>query len=343
MDALELRENAKQQLMQIRDIETGMNYLNKVKAIETWAKAEKKDAELQNIIAEQKIRTQRILGTLLKESEVTKNRERNLKQNTEVTNNDFGKKLSDFGITKNESSTFQKIAELPEELFEKEIAIAKDESKKRVELTTSRVLNAAKVFEKEKKKEEYNERILLDTDNEKKINIYETKNKFRIVYADPAWMYNDKQDIPNLGGAKKHYDSMSIKELCLLPIKEITEENAVLFIWVTSPILEECFNVINAWGFKYKSSFVWDKVQHNMGHYNSVRHEFLLIATKGSCTPDNKKLYDSVRTIEKTSRHSQKPEEFLDIIDDLYTHGNRIELFCRENNKNNWNVWGNEI
>ena len=60
MDALILRDNAKQQLAQIKDIETGVEYLNKVKAIETWAKAEKKDAELQNIIAEQKLRTQRI-------------------------------------------------------------------------------------------------------------------------------------------------------------------------------------------------------------------------------------------------------------------------------------------
>ena len=65
MDALQLRDNAKQQLAEIRTIETGVEYLNKVKAIETWAKAEKKDAELQNIIAEQKLRTQRILGGLI--------------------------------------------------------------------------------------------------------------------------------------------------------------------------------------------------------------------------------------------------------------------------------------
>ena len=73
MDALQLRDNAREQLAQIKDIETGTDYLNKVKAIEVWAKAERKDAELQNAIAEQKIRTQRILGNLLKENEVSKN------------------------------------------------------------------------------------------------------------------------------------------------------------------------------------------------------------------------------------------------------------------------------
>ena len=100
-----------------------------------------------------------------------------------------------------------------------------------------------------------------------------------------------------------------------LPINDISAENAVLFLWVTSPIIEECFEVINSWGFKYKTSFVWDKVRHNMGHYNSVRHEFLLICTKGSYLPENKKLYDSVITMKRSNEHSEKPEEFRALID----------------------------
>jgi site-specific DNA-methyltransferase (adenine-specific) len=145
---LVLRDIAKQKLAEIKDIESGFSYLNKVKAIEVWAKAEKIDAELQNMIAEQKIRTQRILGKLLKESEVSKSRERNLKQNTELKGSEFGKSLSDYGITWNESSTFQQIASLPEEIFEKEIAIAKNETRKRIELTTARLLKAAKQYNK---------------------------------------------------------------------------------------------------------------------------------------------------------------------------------------------------
>ena len=156
MDALQLRDNAKQQLAEIKTIESGVNYLNKVKAIEVWAKAEKKDAELQNMIAEQKIRTQRILGQLLKESDLAKASNGNqytgkLDQSKDATS---PKNLSDFGITKDQSSTFQKIAALPEEIFEQEIATAKVESEKRIELTTSRVLTAAKEYEQAKKKED---------------------------------------------------------------------------------------------------------------------------------------------------------------------------------------------
>lgn len=151
MDALQLRDNAQQQLAQIKTIETGIEYLNKVKAIEVWARAEKKDAVLQNMIAEQKIRTQRILGNLLKENEISKNGG-NPNWSKPTTNSN--PVLSDYGITKDQSSTFQKIASLPEELFEAEIATAKAESEKRIELTTSRMLNAAKEYEQAKKKQD---------------------------------------------------------------------------------------------------------------------------------------------------------------------------------------------
>lgn len=164
------------------------------------------------------------------------------------------------------------------------------------------------------------------------------EGKYRVIYADPPWKYGDERD-GSTTGATDHYPTMSIAELCDLPILDITEDSAVLFLWTTSPLLEDSFKVINAWGFKYKSSFVWDKVKHNMGHYNSVRHEFLLICTRGSCTPDVVKLFDSVQSIERTE-HSKKPEEFRAIIDILYTHGNKIELFARQP-ADGWEVWGN--
>jgi N6-adenosine-specific RNA methylase IME4 len=169
------------------------------------------------------------------------------------------------------------------------------------------------------------------------------EGKYRVLYIDPPWQYGDKL-VDGYGAAENHYPTMAIDELCNLPIKELAEDNAVLFLWVTSPFLEDSFRIIKAWGFSYKSSFVWDKVKHNYGHYNSVRHEFLLICIRGSCTPDNPKLFDSVQSIERSDVHSEKPEEFREIIDTLYPNGKRIELFARNKNpKNGWNVWGNEI
>ena len=134
---------------------------------------------------------------------------------------------------------------------------------------------------------------------------------------------------------------MTIAELCAMDIKGIAGDDAVLFLWVTSPLLDECWPIIKAWGFNYKTSFVWDKVKHNFGHYNSVRHELLLVCTRGSCTPDAKELIDSVVEVERSKAHSGKPERFREIIDQLYPHGKRIELFARKNTKG-WEAYGNE-
>ncbi len=168
-------------------------------------------------------------------------------------------------------------------------------------------------------------------------------DKYRVLYADPPWEYNDEcnDGAVQSGGSKGHYPTMTLSELCLLPIHDISDDNSVLFLWATSPMLPEALQVAKSWGFTYKSSFIWDKVKHNMGHYNSVRHELLLICTKGSCLPDSKELIDSVQSIERT-KHSVKPEEFRIIIDKLYPNGNRIEFFARRK-VNGWETWGDEI
>jgi N6-adenosine-specific RNA methylase IME4/ParB-like chromosome segregation protein Spo0J len=164
-------------------------------------------------------------------------------------------------------------------------------------------------------------------------------NKYRVIYADPPWKYGD-QLTEAYGGTEYHYPAMSIAELRALPVAGLAETNAVLFLWVTAPLLKDAFSVIEAWGFEYKTQFVWDKVSHNMGHYSSVRHENLLVAVRGSCTPDVPKLYDSVVSIERTT-HSRKPLEFRRMIETLYPFGRRIELFAREKVEG-WEAWGNQ-
>jgi len=168
------------------------------------------------------------------------------------------------------------------------------------------------------------------------------EKKYKVIYADPPWDYGLNNRTGFGGDASTHYTTMTMQELYDLPVKDLAEENAVLFIWVTSPFLEKSFAVIHAWGFTYKASFVWDKIKHNMGHYNSVRHEFLLVCTKGSATPENKKLFDSVQNIERSKTHSEKPEEFRDIINTLYPSADKIELFSRINVEG-WDTWGNDI
>lgn len=167
--------------------------------------------------------------------------------------------------------------------------------------------------------------------------------QFTVVYADPPWSYNDKlsgEISEDYGAAEKHYPAMSLAELKALDVPAAPD--SVLFLWSPSPMLPEALELAKAWGYAYRASFIWDKVRHNMGHYNSVRHEFLLVCVRGSCTPQVVKLFDSVQSIERTKEHSEKPEEFREIIDTLYPEGPRLEMFARKQVEG-WTAWGAEV
>lgn len=246
--------------------------------------------------------------------------------------------IEDAGFTVKQAQRFETLAAHPEIVEQ-----AKAEARENEDIVSrSLVLNMVKARKQEEQRQERQESIRQQVEKLKAsshVDIYTTDRKYRVIYADPPWSYSDRQDTGMLGGAVKHYDTMPLEDICALPVP--AADDAVLFLWVTSPMLEDSFRVINAWGFKYKSSFVWDKVAHNMGHYNSVRHEFLLIATRGSCTPDVQRLFDSVVSIERTE-HSRKPGQFREMIDTLYPMGDRLELFAREAAEG-WDVWGDMV
>jgi N6-adenosine-specific RNA methylase IME4 len=168
--------------------------------------------------------------------------------------------------------------------------------------------------------------------------------KYRVIYADPPWKYGDGRtgDGMTATGAEHHYPTMPLSELKELDVQGLAADDSVLFLWATVPLLEDALELADAWGFEYKAMFVWDKVKHNMGRYNSVRHEVLFVCTRGAGTPEVDRLFDSVQVIEKTKKHSEKPEEFRGIIDTLYPSGPRLELFRRGAAPDGWEVWGNE-
>ena len=232
----------------------------------------------------------------------------------------ISKTLKELGISYDTSALAQKLAALPAEVFKQ----VRDRSK-----TLTAALSALR---KQSIKADLVEREL-------------PRGRYRVIYADPPWWYGTPQhskteQVATLG---THYPSMKTGAICDLPVGDMAADNAVLFLWATSPLLFEAKEVIDAWGFTYKASIVWDKVLHNVGHYVSVRHEFLLICTRGSCLPDSDKLHDSVVSIERTA-HSAKPEQFRDIIDEMYTpvKGDRLELFARAATPKHWASWGNQ-
>ena len=170
--------------------------------------------------------------------------------------------------------------------------------------------------------------------------------KYKIIYADPPWLY---KDVNNTGrGASKHYPVMKIKDICNLPIKDISADDSLLFIWATYPTIDDCLKVIKAWGFEYKTfAFVWvkqNKIANSLfwglGRYTRSNSEPCLVARKGK----NIVLSHSVHQIIQSpiQKHSQKPDIVKDKIIELVGDLPRIELFARQKT-NGWDSWGNEV
>lgn len=175
---------------------------------------------------------------------------------------------------------------------------------------------------------------------------------YRVWLADFPWKYGQAQ--PSKVSAGTHYPGMTVDEGIAMGdmVQAHTMKNAVLFFWVTAPFLyyatnpelgPDAYRIMRAWGFTPKTGGVWDKVDHNYGHYLSIRHEHLIIAVRGEAmTPDRPNpMFDSVFVERRSDVHSQKPELVAQMIERLYD-GPYAELFARDE-RAGWSCWGNQV
>jgi N6-adenosine-specific RNA methylase IME4 len=166
---------------------------------------------------------------------------------------------------------------------------------------------------------------------------------FRVLCVDPPWKFGDK--LPGPGrGAEKHYPCLSIEELEKFPLPPLAPD-AVLFLWKVASMPVEALRVVYAWGFTPKSEIVWiktttgGKIHFGMGRTVRASHETCMIATRGRPTRKSasvRSIFDAV-----VGRHSAKPEEFYDLVEQLYG-GPYVELFARRQ-RPGWACLGNEL
>ena len=182
------------------------------------------------------------------------------------------------------------------------------------------------------------------------------KKKYQIIYADPPWSYMDKALAGNRGAGCK-YPVQSKEWIDNLPVKDIADLDCILFLWVTMPKLNECWDLIEKWGFEYKTcAFTWVKKNKKadswfwgMGRWTRANAELCLLATKG----EPKRIDAGVHSIidSRIREHSRKPDEVRGRIVKLCGNLPRIELFARPPEKDlfgndsliGWDVWGNEV
>jgi N6-adenosine-specific RNA methylase IME4 len=162
--------------------------------------------------------------------------------------------------------------------------------------------------------------------------------KFATVYADPPWPYTNTAA---RGAAENHYRTMTLDEIRDEPVKELTLDQAHLHLWTTNAFLRDAFDVIRAWGFRYKSCLIWIKPQIGMGNYWRVSHEYLLLGVRGNL-PFRDRTCRSWHTAHRTI-HSRKPFLFRALIERV-SPGPYLELYGREDQPNsNWTVYGNQV
>lgn len=172
--------------------------------------------------------------------------------------------------------------------------------------------------------------------------------KYKIIYADPPWQYRVYSKKGQGRSAENHYHTMNIKDIMALPVDKIADKDCILFLWITFPCLKEGIEVMERWGFKYKTcGFNWVKRNKKkntyfmgLGFWTRSNSEVCLIGTKGQ----PKRVSKSVSQIcdARIMEHSRKPAEIRERIVELCGELPRIELFARDKVKG-WDSLGDEI
>ena len=149
--------------------------------------------------------------------------------------------------------------------------------------------------------------------------------RFACIYADPPWPYRNAKARYS---AANHYASMTLDEVAALPVPQLVADRAHLHLWTTTTFLPAALNVLDAWGFTYKSQRVWCKPGRlGMGNFWRVSHELLLLGTRGGLPFHDRGQRSWVEA--ERGRHSHKPAVFRNAIEQV-SPGPYLELFARE-------------
>lgn len=176
--------------------------------------------------------------------------------------------------------------------------------------------------------------------------------KFGVILADPPWLYNEGTTTPNRR-IDNHYPPMPLEDICALPVKKLGLPDSALFLWITSPLLLEAAQpILTAWGYDYKSSWIWLKEgktkkdgdvggYRGTGHWAIIEHEMVLIAVRGDVPvpPPSARFKSWFKA--PVGDHSKKPDEVHKRIEKMFPKASRVELFARTARKG-WSVWGNQ-
>jgi len=170
---------------------------------------------------------------------------------------------------------------------------------------------------------------------------------YNIIYADPAWPFDNYSAKGESRNPNRHYDTLSIEQIQALPVGHLASGDCALFLWVTDPLLDVGIETMKAWGFQYKTvAFTWAKRSKldtswhiGTGYTTRSNPEMCLLGFNGSLPRQSASVRQLV--VEPIREHSRKPDRIPDDIVRLYGDLPRVELFARTA-RPGWEAWGNQ-
>jgi N6-adenosine-specific RNA methylase IME4 len=162
---------------------------------------------------------------------------------------------------------------------------------------------------------------------------------FRTIVADPPWFYARDNDPSHRGACP--YPTMTVPEICAMPVAGLAAEDAILWLWATNPNLRAAFQVIEVWGFEERTVLTWVKPSIKCGHWLRGQTEHCIMAVRGRPTVTLSNQSTVLFAPVPEHRHSRKPDEFYQLVESLCP-GSKLELFCRHS-RPGWSCWGDEV
>ncbi len=348
--ALTKFDAARRALAEARTVDEVKMLRDRAEQARAYAKQQREGREMQNDIAEIKLRAERRLGEMLGEMDKAKGGRPEITGNTMLPVNE-GSTLADIGISKMQSSRWQRAATILEETFEAHIAEVK--TKPDGELTSAGIQRIAKGLERESHRESKrngnDQGNGLYTIEDSTIIIGDATNmdltkfeRYGVIVADPPWPYRVAK---GQGIAEDQYAVMTDDDLRAMPVSQLALDDCILFLWGTWPKMPEAIQLMTAWGFDYVTGFPWVKTNskngqpfYGVGYWVRGCSEYVLIGRCGHVSPPRMKGFMGI--LSPGFKHSRKPDSVHEIAEAL--PGPYLELFGRRS-RSGWTVFGNEV
>jgi N6-adenosine-specific RNA methylase IME4 len=175
-------------------------------------------------------------------------------------------------------------------------------------------------------------------------NAHFPERRYGVIYADPPWRFEPYSRLTGMDrAADNHYPTSTLAEIKSLDVKSIVAADCVLFLWATAPMLPHAIEVMEVWGFTYKTCAVWSKDRIGTGYWFRNKHEILLVGTRGHVPAPAMGTQWPSLILAPVGRHSEKPEAFCEMIESYFPTLPKIELHARGVvSRPGWDVWGLE-